>query len=122
MTDETTAVLNDAAARETYAAVMRRTRRNRKFFFATVLSYLPAVFIAYSISPTNRVMGSLFGVWVVILLVVTFRTALCRCPRCGNFFHMNGMTLLVLRRCLHCQLHINDDTAAVPEPPADPAK
>ena len=34
-----------------------------------------------------------------------------RCPRCGNYFHVNGMMLLYLRRCLHCQLHINADTA-----------
>jgi hypothetical protein len=34
---------------------------------------------------------------------------LSKCPRCGNYFHLHGMTLLILRKCLHCQLHINAD-------------
>jgi hypothetical protein len=34
---------------------------------------------------------------------------LSKCPRCGNYFHLHGMTLLVLRKCLHCQLHISEN-------------
>ncbi len=90
-----------------YMNVLRRTRRRRLYFFATVLGYIPAVVITYRISPANSTMGTLFGIWVVLLIVVTFLVATCRCPRCGNYFHVNGMTLLVLRRCLHCQLHIS---------------
>lgn len=90
-----------------YAKVLAQTRRRRKYFFSTVIVYLPALFITNRISPTDRAMGALFVAWVVILTVVTFLAALCRCPRCGNYFHLNGTTLLVLRKCLHCQLHIN---------------
>lgn len=79
------------------------------YFFATVLMYIPALVITYKISPTNRAMGTVFCIWVVILIISTFMAALCKCPRCGNYFHMNGLTLLFLRKCLHCQLHITAD-------------
>lgn len=93
----------------TYMNVLKKIRRRRTYFFGTLLVYIPAVVITYSISPTNRAMGTLFGIWVAVLILVTFLAALSRCPRCGNYFHMHGMTLLILRKCLHCQLHIRGD-------------
>lgn len=93
----------------TYLNVMKKTRARRKLFFGTVLIYVPAIFITYKIIPTNRAMGIVFVIWVVLLVIATFLVALSKCPRCGNYFHMNGMTLLFLRKCLHCQLHINTD-------------
>lgn len=92
-----------------YMRVMKNTRRRRKYFFGTVLMYIPALLITYRISPTNSAMGSVFAVWVVMLIVASFMVAVSKCPRCGNYFHMHGITLLVLRKCLHCQLHISDD-------------
>jgi hypothetical protein len=97
----------------TYHNILKKTKRRRAFFFGTLFMYIPAVVITYQISPTNRTMGTLFGCWVVILIVSTVLVSLCKCPRCGNYFHLHGITLLVLRRCLHCQLHISSDT--VPE-------
>lgn len=97
-----------------YRSVMKKTRSRRKLFFATVLAYLPAIISTHAISPTNRAMGTVFLIWVVMLLTSTLLVALCKCPRCGNYFHLNGMTLLVLRRCLHCQLHISSN--ALPDP------
>ncbi|MDA8430674.1 MAG: hypothetical protein M0T70_15590 [Geobacteraceae bacterium] len=94
----------------TYQHVLKKTRRRRKYFFGTVLIYIPALVITYRISPTNRAMGTVFGIWVIMLIIVTALAALSRCPRCGNYFHMHGITLLILRRCLHCQLHITNDT------------
>jgi hypothetical protein len=93
-----------------YMNVMKKTRRRRRFFFGTVLIYIPALVVTYQISPTNRAMGTVFGIWVVMLIIATSLAAVCRCPRCGNYFHVQGITLLVLRKCLHCQLHISDDT------------
>src|ERR1039457_6581955 len=91
----------------TYIRVMKQTRRRRKYFFGTVLIYIPALLITHKISPTNRAMGTVFVIWVVLLIIVTILAALSKCPRCGNYFHMHGITLLFLRKCLHCQLHIN---------------
>jgi len=92
-----------------YTKVLNTTKRRRKYFFSTVLVYIPALLITHKISPTNRAMGMLFVIWLVCLIITTFLAALCRCPRCGNLFHVHGMTLLVLRKCLHCQLHIKDN-------------
>lgn len=92
-----------------YTDVIKKTRRRRKYFFGTVLIYIPALLITHKISPTNRAMGTVFGIWVVFLIFSTFLVALSKCPRCGNYFHMHGMTLLILRKCLHCQLHISAD-------------
>ncbi len=92
-----------------YMSVMKKTRRRRKYFFGTVLIYIPALLITHYISPTNRAMGTVFVMWVAMLIMVTFMVALSRCPRCGNYYHLHGMALLILRRCLHCQLHIKSD-------------
>lgn len=95
-----------------YSAVLKKCRRRRMLLFATVLIYIPALVVTYLITPTDRAMGTVFCIWVVFLLATTFLAALCRCPRCGNLFHVNGMALLFLRKCLHCQLHINADKTA----------
>jgi len=94
----------------TYMHVMKKARLRRKLFFGTLLIYIPALVLTHHISPTNRAMGTLFGIWLVMLVIATFLAAVSRCPRCGNYFHVHGMTLLILRRCLHCQLHINNDS------------
>jgi hypothetical protein len=92
-----------------FFVAMQVIRRRRKYFFATVIFYLPLMFLANKISPTFRSMAITFVVWVVILFVTALYSALARCPRCGNYFHMHGMSLLYLRRCLHCQLHVTAD-------------
>lgn len=84
-------------------------------FFTTVLLYIPALLLTHHISPTNRAMGTVFGIWVVILIIATFMVALSKCPRCGNYFHLHGLTMLVLRKCLHCQLHISTNHFTPPE-------
>ena len=96
-----------------YVAILHQTRRRRKYFFASVLIYIPVLYLTLKILPTNKAMGTVFGIWFVLLVVVTFLVALCKCPRCGNYFHLHGMTLLILRKCLHCQLHISSDV--IPE-------
>jgi len=100
---------NSPADPVVYMNVLKKTRRRRKYFFGTVLIYIPALLITHKISPTNNAMGTVFGLWIAILIISTFLAALSRCPRCGNYFHVHGMTLLILRKCLHCQLHITTD-------------
>jgi len=100
-----------------YLKVIKQTRRRRKYFFSTLLIYIPAILITHEISPTNKAMGRLFVIWLAVLIVVTFLVALSRCPRCGNYFHLHGMTLLILRKCLHCQLHIKGVAQEAELPP-----
>jgi hypothetical protein len=94
-----------------FLAAMQVIRRRRKYFFATVIFYLPLMWLSNKISPTFRSMAITFAVWVVILFITALYSALARCPRCGNYFHMHGMSLLYLRRCLHCQQHVAADKA-----------
>jgi hypothetical protein len=93
----------------TFGPALRLIRRRRKYFFGTVLGYVPALWIVHSVSPTDRAMGTVFGVWIVVLFITALLSAIAPCPRCGNYFHVNGMIILYLRKCLHCQLHITAD-------------
>jgi len=90
-----------------FKQAMDLIRRRRKYFFATIIVYMPLMWAANKVSPTFRSMAITFSVWVVVLFFTALYSALARCPRCGHYFHMNGMSLLYLRRCLHCQLHIS---------------
>ena len=92
-----------------YGPALKLIRRRRKYFFGVILIYIPAVWIIHGISPANRTMFTTIGVWIVLLLITCLMSAVTRCPRCGNYFHVHGLSMLYLRRCLHCQLHINAD-------------
>jgi hypothetical protein len=94
-----------------FTQTMRMIRRRRMYFFATIITYMPAMWLANLISPTLRSVAIAFGIWVVILFCTALYSALARCPRCGQYFHMHGMSLMYLRRCLHCQLHITANKA-----------
>jgi magnesium-transporting ATPase (P-type) len=104
--EETVALDQDA-----FQAGMRIIRMRRMYFFATVIAYMPLMWAVNKISPTFRSMAVTFVVWVVVLFITALYSAVARCPRCGNYFHMHGMSLLYLRRCLHCQLHVTADKA-----------
>ena len=92
-----------------YGPALNQIRWRRQLFFGVVLIYVPAVWVIHGISPTNKTMFTTIGIWVVLLLITCLMSASARCPRCGNYFHVHGMSMLYLRRCLHCQLHINAD-------------
>jgi len=92
-----------------YRKALRLLRRRRKYLFGTILVYIPALLVTQRVSPTDRSMGIVFGVWFAALFYFALLSAVTRCPRCGNYFHVNGMMMLYLRRCLHCQHHINAD-------------
>lgn len=94
---------------EAYTPALNLIRRRRKYFFGTILVYMPAMWAVQKVSPKYTSIGIAIGVWVVVLFITALMSALTRCPRCGNYFHVNGMTLLYLRKCLHCQLHITAD-------------
>jgi len=89
-----------------FAVAMAMIRRRRKYFFATIIAYMPVMWLTNKIAPTFQSMAITFGIWVVLLFSTALYSALARCPRCGNYFHMHGMSLMYLRRCLHCQLSV----------------
>ena len=92
-----------------YGPGLRTIRKRRWCLWAEILIYLPAMMVTMKIAPTFRALAVVFVIWFILLWIVVGYSALARCPRCGNYFHMHGMTLLYLRKCLHCQLHLTAD-------------
>ncbi|WP_305041665.1 hypothetical protein [Geoalkalibacter sp.] len=92
-----------------YALGMKALRRRRWFLFGLVLIYIPVMWLTLELSGSDRVAGMVFGVWILLVAVAVIFAAFAKCPRCGNFFHMQGFMPLYLRRCLHCELHVTAD-------------
>lgn len=84
-------------------------RRRRWYLWGAILIYLPAIKLTLMLSSSYKVALSVVGIWLLISFTLAFIAALARCPRCGNYFHMHGPTLLFMRKCLHCQLHLCAD-------------
>ncbi len=89
-----------------FDSVMRILKFRRKLFFLTVILYMPFMWAVNTVTPGLRSMSIAFACWVVVLFITALYSAVAKCPRCGHYFHMHGMSLLYLRRCLHCQLHV----------------
>jgi hypothetical protein len=88
---------------------LRLIRRRRWYLWAVILIYLPLMWTTLQFTAVFNATALAFAVWFVFLLVIALLAAVARCPRCGNYFHVNGMTFLCLRKCLHCQLHLTAD-------------
>ncbi len=92
-----------------YAPGLRRIRRRRWVLWSIILIYVPVMWFTLGLSSAFSTLGSVFAGWFILLFAAAMVTALARCPRCGNYFHVHGLTFLCLRRCLHCQLHLKAD-------------
>ena len=94
---------------EDFGPGLAKVRRRRWLLWFVLSAYLPTMWITQKI--TRSFQGSLPGFfgWLVLLILAAMVSAMAWCPRCKNHFHVNGMVLLYLRKCLHCQLPINAD-------------
>jgi hypothetical protein len=88
---------------------LKKIRKRRRFLWVVILAYLPVMWTTLRLTGSFNVTAAVFVVWIILLCVFATFAACARCPGCGNYFHMHGMTFLLLRKCLHCQLHINAD-------------
>jgi hypothetical protein len=88
---------------------LARIRRKRWLLWSVIILYLPTMWTTQKITHSFQASLPVFVVWFIVLLLVMGYSAIAKCPRCGQYFHVNGMTLLYLRRCLHCQLHLKAD-------------
>lgn len=88
-------------------------RRRRWFLWLVILGYLPLMGVTLKITGSIGGAVPVFGLWFAALLGCGLYSAYARCPRCGNYFHVHGLTLIYLRRCLHCQLPISADKKAL---------
>lgn len=84
-------------------------RRRRLFLWVVLVMYLPTMWCAQRIVGSFNGAMPVFFAWVGLLVLAAGISAVAKCPRCGNYYHVNGMALLYLRKCLHCQLPINAD-------------
>lgn len=98
---------------EIIAQGLAKIRKRRWLLWSVLIVYLPSMMAAQELTGSFRGAMPFFFAWFVLLLVVTGFSATVRCPRCGNYFHVNGTTLLYLRKCLHCQLHVTADKKAL---------
>ena len=108
---ENTPAGNEAG--EDFGPGLSKLRRRRRFLWLVLIAYLPAMWSAQRITRSFQGALPVFAVWLLVLILAAAVSALARCPRCGNYFHVNGMALLYLRKCLHCQLHISADKKPV---------
>ena len=92
-----------------YRPAMDKIRRRRKYFFGLILIYMPAMWLCIQMKLTTDAILTIIAIWSVLVFIAALMAAVTYCPRCGNYFHVHGMTLMFLRKCLHCQLHINAD-------------
>lgn len=103
----------DAAKAEIAPAVisagLSKIRRRRWVVWSVMIIYLPTMWTTQKITHSFNASMPVFFVWFLLLLIAMGYSAVARCPRCGNYYHVNGMILLYLRKCLHCQLPLNED-------------
>lgn len=88
---------------------LKKIRRRRWCLWGLILVYVPAIWASLEITGSDRKTAIVFGIWIVLVSIAASVTALSRCPRCQNYFHMNGFIPLYLRRCLHCGLPVGGE-------------
>ena len=88
---------------------LAKIRRRRWMLWSVIIVYLPTMWVTQKITRSFNGSMPVFFTWFLVLLAVMSFSAVARCPRCRNYFHVNGITLLYLRRCLHCQLSLTAD-------------
>jgi hypothetical protein len=86
-----------------------KVRRRRWLLWTVLLAYLPTMWVTQQITHSFQRSLPVFFLWVLLLIAAAAISAVARCPRCGNYYHVNGMVLMYLRKCLHCQLPVNAD-------------
>ncbi|UFS69842.1 hypothetical protein LPW11_18375 [Geomonas sp. RF6] len=103
---------------EDWGPGLQKVRKRRLLLWILIAVYMPLMWIAQRLTHSFWDALPVFWVWFALLIVIMTYSALARCPRCGNYFHMNGMSLLYLRKCLHCQLHVCADKPGKKTSPA----
>ncbi len=79
-----------------------------------IISYVPMMYMTLKWTHSDKALAVVFVIWLVFLIKAVLQTAFAICPRCGNYFHIkNFHPRYLMRRCLHCGLHINADKTGV---------
>src|SRR5690242_8409203 len=75
---------------EDFGPGLAKIRQRRLLLWILIAIYLPAMWTAQRITHSFWDAMPVFWVWFALLIVVVTVSAVVRCPRCGNYFHMNG--------------------------------
>ncbi|HAD04655.1 MAG: hypothetical protein A2091_00580 [Desulfuromonadales bacterium GWD2_61_12] len=97
------------AAPDDFAPGLKIIRRRRWYLWGLIALYLPLMLSLLERDASFNTLATAFILWFGAVFSVALYAAVAHCPRCGNYFHMHGMTLLYLRKCLHCHLHLTAD-------------
>ncbi len=92
-----------------YAAGLQKVRRRRWYLWGVIIVYLPIIWLSLHFTGSDRSTAKVFAVWFVFACAASLLAAFVRCPRCKNYFHVNGIFPLYFRQCLHCELPLKAD-------------
>lgn len=93
----------------TFAQPLVIIRRRRWYLWGLILIYMPATVATLQLTQSYKATGIAVLIWIILLSIVVTLTAIVKCPRCGNNFHMRNSTLTYHRKCRYCGLHLCAD-------------
>ncbi|MDY0189862.1 MAG: hypothetical protein RBR22_03930 [Desulfuromonas sp.] len=85
---------------------LKNIKSKRLQLWCVFISYLPAIGLTLSLSSDNTGPAIVAGLWIIAAGVAGVRVSMCRCPQCGNLFHMRGISTSWGRSCRHCNLSL----------------
>jgi hypothetical protein len=92
-----------------YGALLAIIRRRRWYLWGLILFYMPVSVTTLQLTQSYKSTGILLLFWFILLCIVVTLTAISKCPKCGNSFHMRNSGLSYFRKCCHCGLHLCAD-------------
>ncbi|PLX97048.1 MAG: hypothetical protein C0622_13745 [Desulfuromonas sp.] len=99
----------EEVSREELHAGLKKIRGRRWLLWLLIIAYMPIMLTAMRMENSGQAIVIAFALWVLLLIVVVAMMALVRCPRCGNCYHMSGITFRPVRKCFSCGLPLNAD-------------
>lgn len=107
--------MGDTPTEAALAQGLVRLRRRRRWLWLALGTYFPAIFLTLRLTGSDKATGITLLAWLGFVGVASGVAGLTRCPRCANYFHMQGLMPVWVRRCLHCGLSLRADRPA-PDP------
>lgn len=84
---------------------LHRISTLHRVMLGILIGYIPLVFLLYLAQLPEWLIIGAAVVLVCMGMVVAFAIGYSRCPACGQFFHVRGMSgNIFVRKCLHCGL------------------
>ncbi|WP_282753845.1 hypothetical protein [Desulfuromonas thiophila] len=97
----------NSAERTAFVSQLAALRKKRLILWSVFISYLPAISLALILAEGQAAAITVGILWLLAAGGAGVGVSFSRCPRCGQFFHMRGLTTSWSRRCQHCRLHLN---------------